>query len=72
MNTREIIIKKLQNLTKVKFNEDSLLEDLKIDSLDLAELIIEAEQAFDISIDDNKLNDVKTVKDVILLIENSN
>ncbi|AKA50075.1 acyl carrier protein [Mycoplasmopsis gallinacea] len=72
MNTREIIIKKLQNLTKVKFNEDSLLEELKIDSLDLAELIIEAEQAFDISIDDNKLNDVKTVKDVILLIENSN
>ncbi|VEU58774.1 phosphopantetheine-binding protein [Mycoplasmopsis gallinacea] len=72
MNTREIIIKKLQNLTKVKFNEDSLLEDLKIDSLDLAELIIEAEQAFEISIDDNKLNDVKTVKDVILLIENSN
>lgn len=72
MNTREIIIKKLQNLTKVKFNEDSLLEDLKIDSLDLAELIIEAEQAFGISIDDNKLNDVKTVKDVILLIENSN
>lgn len=72
MNTREIIIKKLQNLTKVKFNEDSLLEDLKIDSLDLAELIIEAEQAFDINIDDNKLKDVKTVKDVILLIENSN
>ncbi|WP_084270831.1 acyl carrier protein [Mycoplasmopsis sturni] len=68
---KETIFKELKGYTKKSFDEETLISDLGIDSLDFAELIIDAEETFEVTIDDNKLNDVKTVRDVILLIENS-
>lgn len=70
-NIKETIFKELKVYTKKSFDEETLIADLGIDSLDFAELIIDAEETFEVIIDDNKLNDIKTVKDVILLIENS-
>ncbi|WP_231918043.1 MULTISPECIES: acyl carrier protein [unclassified Spiroplasma] len=42
---------------------------LGLDSLDLMDLVIEAEKKFGIKISDDKLMDIKTVADLVKIIE---
>ena len=49
--------------------ETAFVEDLSADSLDIVELIMAIEQEFEISIDDEKIENVKTVGDVVTQIE---
>jgi acyl carrier protein len=46
---------------------DTTFEELKIDSLDMVEIIMDLEEAFDITIDNN--TEMKTVGDLIAHIE---
>lgn len=46
-----------------------LAEDLEIDSLGAVELALELENAFDITIEDEELAELKTVQDVLDLLE---
>lgn len=48
--------------------EARLAEDLDIDSLAAVELALELETAFDLTIEDEELAELKTVQDVIDLI----
>ncbi|OIN99438.1 MAG: acyl carrier protein [Desulfovibrionaceae bacterium CG1_02_65_16] len=50
--------------------EASFVEDLGADSLDLTELIMAMEEAFDIEIDDEDAQKILKVKDAIDYIEN--
>merc|ERR1711892_488893 len=50
--------------------ESTFNVDLKVDSLDLIELVIAIEDGFEIEIDDSTAGDIKTVQDVIDFIEN--
>jgi len=43
----------------------SFAEDLKADSLDLVELIMEFESAFGVEVDDDKLKSIATVGDIV-------
>ena len=43
----------------------SFTEDLKADSLDLVELIMEVETAFDVEVDDDRLKTIRTIGDVV-------
>jgi len=55
------------NLT---INEDTvLITDLGLNSLDLVSLACSVEDEFDIEIPDRAIKDIKTVRDVIALIE---
>ncbi|MDR1657648.1 MAG: acyl carrier protein, partial [Deltaproteobacteria bacterium] len=49
--------------------EASFQDDLGADSLDLVELIMAMEEEFDIKIDDEAVQNIKTVKDVINFIK---
>ncbi len=49
--------------------ETNLIEDLKADSLDVVELIMDLEQEFNIEIPDEDLPKITTVKDIIAYIE---
>lgn len=49
--------------------EASLFDDLGADSLDAVELNMAFEDAFDISIPEDALADMKTVKDIVSRIE---
>lgn len=49
--------------------ESNLIEDLKADSLDIVELIMDLEQEFDIEIPDNDLPKVIKVGDIVNYIE---
>lgn len=68
MNVQETVFADLRKLTKKEFHLDSLLSDLKLDSLDIAELIIEAEKKFKIEISDEMLQNLKKVSDIVNLI----
>ncbi|WP_334687119.1 phosphopantetheine-binding protein [Mycoplasmopsis felis] len=46
------------------------IRSLGVDSLDLAELVIEAEEKFNISISDAEILKLEFVKDIIELIQN--
>ncbi|RLK63049.1 acyl carrier protein [Atopobacter sp. AH10] len=49
-----------------KVNENSdLFEDLNADSLDLVELTMAIEDEFDVEIEDDNLDSIKTVKDIL-------
>lgn len=70
MSIKEIVIKEFNKLTKSKkVKESDNIKDLEIDSLDFAELIINAEEMFEIQLPDSELTNLVTVNDVILLIE---
>jgi acyl carrier protein len=51
--------------------EASFVNDLGADSLDLVELIMAMEEEFDIKIEDEEAEKIKTVKDVIEFIANA-
>ena len=51
--------------------EASFVDDLGADSLDLVELIMAMEEEFDIKIEDEEAEKIKTVQDVISFIKNT-
>lgn len=46
-----------------------LVEDLGADSLDILELVIDAEEELDVQISDFELEEIKTVADVTAVVE---
>ncbi len=62
---RAIIAKQLDIPEENIKPESSLIEDLKADSLDVVELVMDLEQEFDIEIPDDELPLIRTVGDII-------
>ena len=62
----EIIAEKM-DLDVAEIKMDSSFETMQIDSLDMVEIIMDLEEAFDVSID--AANDLKTVGDLVTFIE---
>ena len=57
------------NIPKENIKEDShLFDDLNFDSLDSVEVVLAFENEFDIEIADDDIDDIKTVKDLIALV----
>lgn len=73
MNTLD----RLRKLVNEEFDEidgeincnSKLMEDLHLDSLDMYEMIVEVEDLFDISISEEKLDQIYTVGDVVEIID---
>ena len=53
----------------VEATEEDTFEDLYMDSLDLVEIIIECEKEFGYPITDDKVQNLKTVEDLVDLIK---
>lgn len=66
---RDIIVRQLEVEESSITRDTSFTEDLDVDSLTLIELIAEFEDEFDIEIDEDKLEDIKTVGDVVDYLE---
>jgi acyl carrier protein len=67
---KELFIEILTNYSKTTFTETSRLkEDIKLDSLDLVELVMECEEKFGIEIPEQNLYNVSTVDDILKLID---
>ncbi len=63
------IIGKRFELSETKITADTTWEEIGADSIDLVDLISELEDEFDISIPDDSIEDLKTVGDVVNLID---
>ncbi len=62
-------IAKMKKIPPETVTLDSTLEELKIDSLDGLNLFFELEEAFDMSIPDEKARTMKTVRQVVEELE---
>jgi acyl carrier protein len=66
---KEIIIKQLDADNKPVTLESSFINDLGADSLDVVELVMEFEDAFDINIPDEDAEKIQTVGDAVNYIK---
>lgn len=69
MGIEERVIDIVNDILGVEATEEDTFEDLYMDSLDLVEIIIECEQEFGYPITDDKVQNLKTVGDLVNLIE---
>jgi len=71
--TQNILEKVTSILAKIHSGEvkptSNLETDLHLDSLDITEAVIEIEDEYKISINDDDFKDIKTVNDMVNLIE---
>ena len=69
MGIEERVIDIVNDILGVEATEEDTFEDLYMDSLDLVEIIIECEKEFSYPITDDKVQNLKTVGDLVNLIE---
>src|SRR5579862_122044 len=69
---KQIIVEQLGVDEAQVDNTASFVDDLGADSLDIVELVMAFEEAFDIDIPDEDAEKIATVKDAIDYIENKN
>ncbi|MBC2577120.1 acyl carrier protein [Peptostreptococcus russellii] len=67
---KEIIVDKL-NIDDDSFIDldTDLMEDLNADSLDAVEIIMDIEDEFDITVDEDDVENIRTIADIINYIE---
>ena len=69
MSIKEKVIDIVNDVLGVEASEEDTFEDLFADSLDLVEIIIECEKEFSYPITDDKVQNLKTVEDLVNLIK---
>lgn len=68
----EIVAEKLNVDSNDISLDTSFVDDLQADSLDMVELVMCLEEEIGFKVDDDNLEEIKTVKDVLDLIEEYN
>lgn len=66
---KEIIVNSLGCDASEVTSEACISEDLGADSLDAVEIIMDLEDAFGISVPEEKAKEIKTVQDVVALVD---
>lgn len=66
---KEIIVKNLKIDASKVMETSNFKDDLKMDSLEQAELIMDLEKAFDCTIDETAAENIKTVSDAVSYLE---
>lgn len=66
---KKIIVEELNVAEEKVTMEANLVEDLEADSLDAVEIIVRIEEEFDLQVDDEAAESVKTVGDLVKCIE---
>ena len=69
MGIEERVINIVNDILGVEATEEDTFEDLYMDSLDLVEITIECEKEFGYPITDDKVQNLKTVEDLVNLIK---
>ncbi len=69
MKYKDEIYKIIKTKTNKSFNDDTIIRDLGLDSIDMVEMIADFEDNFNITIPSNKVNDVKTIGDLLNVLE---
>ena len=69
MSIEKRVINIVNDVLGVEASVEDTFDDLYVDSLDLVEIIIECEQEFGYHIKDDKVQNLKTVGDLVNLIK---
>lgn len=69
MGIEERVINIVNDILGVEATEEDTFDDLYVDSLDLVEITIECEKEFSYPITDDKVQNLKTVGDLVNLIK---
>lgn len=69
MSIEKRVINIVNDILGVEASVEDTFDDLYVDSLDLVEIIIECEQEFGYPIKDDKVQNLKTVEDLVNLIK---
>lgn len=72
MDTKEKVIALIAENVVADVNpitEETTFDELGVDSLDMVEFVMEAEEEFEISIEQNEISSVKKVGDAVELIK---
>ena len=67
---KDIIVEQLDVEEDAVTMEASITEDLGADSLDVVDLVMSIEESFDVEIPDEEVENIKTVGDIVMYIEN--
>ena len=59
----------LQHTGLSDLSEDELLENIGLNSLDIVEISAKIEELFDVSFTSDQITNIKTIKDIVCLIE---
>lgn len=66
---KEIIAKQLnKDISEIK-DDAEIVKDLGADSLDIVEMVMTIEEEFNVAVSDDKAVNVKTVKDIVDLLD---
>ena len=66
---KELVAEQL-GVDKATIADDAhIIEDLGADSLDVIEMLMTLEEEYGVSIPDDKINQIKTIKQIVALIE---
>jgi acyl carrier protein len=66
------IISEITDIPQAELQPDkSLREDLEMDSLTTIELAVTIQDEFDIEVEDDKLKELKTVQDIVDLVQSA-
>ncbi len=68
---KEIIANQLSVDVKKLTEKTNIAEELGADSLDVVEILMALEEEFNVSIPDEAIPNIKTIKDVVDFIENN-
>ncbi len=66
---KEIIVDQLDVDEDKVTMEASIVDDLGADSLDIVDMVMTLEEEFDVKISDDEVENVKTVGDIVKIIE---
>jgi acyl carrier protein len=70
MSVKDEVLQGLQDkLALSSIDENSRLQDLGIDSLDVVEYLLEIEERYGVEFPPEEMVDLKTINDLVLLIE---
>ena len=71
MDNLNLIVKLLKDYVsdEIEITRESTLKELQIDSLDLVEVVVSAEEQTGVTFEDDELVDLKTVGDVVDLLD---
>ena len=67
---KEMLVEKLGVAPEKVTLESEIIKDLGADSLDVVEMLLSLEENFNITVTDEQTDTIKTVKDIVEIIDN--
>lgn len=69
MKYKDEVFKIIKSKTNKQFDQSTVIRELGLDSIDLIEMVVEFEEQFNVSIPTEKIKDIKTVGDILSVLD---